>query len=151
MTASLTGMMHGFIDLLFEHEGKYYVADYKSTWLGDEIANYNPGALFENNQHHLYDLQYLIYSLALHRYLKNTLVGYQPEQHFGGVYYLYLRGMHPENREGEGVFFTPISKHALHALDSLFDGEDFQSTPSPQTSDAGHQHSFGFSDEEGEE
>ncbi len=151
MTASLAGMMHGFIDLLFEHEGKYYVADYKSTWLGDEIANYNPGALFENNQHHLYDLQYLIYSLALHRYLKNTLVGYQPEQHFGGVYYLYLRGMHPENREGEGVFFTPISKHALHALDSLFDGEDFQSTPSPQTSDAGHQHSFGFSDEEGEE
>lgn len=124
MTANLAGMMHGFIDLLFEHEGKYYVADYKSTWLGDDIASYSPSALFENNQHHLYDLQYLIYCLALHRYLNNTLADYQPERHFGGVYYLYLRGMHPENQEGEGVFFTSISQEVLHLLDSIFDGDD---------------------------
>tara|TARA_A200000159_G_scaffold164956_1_gene198132 strand:- start:12880 stop:17001 length:4122 start_codon:yes stop_codon:yes gene_type:complete len=124
MTANLAGMMHGFIDLLFEHEGKYYVADYKSTWLGDDIASYSPSVLFENNQHHLYDLQYLIYCLALHRYLNNTLADYQPERHFGGVYYLYLRGMHPENQEGEGVFFTSITQGVLHSLDSIFDGDD---------------------------
>lgn len=123
LTANLAGMMHGFIDLLFEHEGKYYVADYKSTWLGDEIAHYSPTALFDNNQHHLYDLQYLIYCLALHRYLKNSLPDYNVEHHFGGVYYLYLRGMHPENQQGEGVFYTPIGNTLLEGLDRVFDTE----------------------------
>jgi exodeoxyribonuclease V beta subunit len=166
ITANLAGMMHGFIDLLFEYEGKYYVADYKSTWLGDDIASYSPNALFENNQHHLYDLQYLIYCLALHRYLNNTLADYQPERHFGGVYYLYLRGMHPENLEGEGVFFTPISQEILHSLDGIFDGDDLAKAQTDKNSrptsekkpdersedkpekmesgEAGHQQSFGF-------
>ncbi|NDV90652.1 exodeoxyribonuclease V subunit beta [Alteromonas sp. 345S023] len=121
MTANLAGMMHGFIDLLFEYEGKYYVADYKSTWLGNEIASYSPAALFDNNQHHLYDLQYLIYCLALHRYLKRSLPGYEAETHLGGVYYLYLRGMHPENQQGEGVFYTPVPSALLAALDGVFD------------------------------
>ena len=118
--SELEGMMHGFIDLIFEHDGKYYVADYKSTWLGDDIASYVPQALFANNQQHLYDLQYLIYCLALDRYLANTLDNYAPETHFGGVYYLYLRGMHPHNDRGEGVFFTSIDAQTLHALDNIF-------------------------------
>lgn len=121
MASNLAGMMHGFIDLLFEFEGKYYVADYKSTWLGNEIASYSPAALFENNQHHLYDLQYLIYCLALHRYLKRSLPDYQADTHFGGVYYLYLRGMHPENQQGEGVFYTSVPNALLAALDDVFD------------------------------
>jgi len=120
---ALAGMMHGFIDLIFEHNGKYYVADYKSTWLGDDVADYLPVALYRNNQHHLYDLQYLIYSLALHRYLTNALPHYLPDSHFGGVYYLYLRGMHPSNTNGEGVFFTPIDTETLDALDEIFAGE----------------------------
>jgi len=122
MMSALEGMMHGFIDLIFTHEGKYYVADYKSTWLGDSVSHYMPQALNANNQHHLYDLQYLIYCLALHRYLKNAIVDYTPEAHFGGVYYLYLRGMHPSNTNGEGVFFTPIDSVTLQALDTLFLG-----------------------------
>lgn len=113
-------MMHGFIDLIFEHEGKFYVADYKSTWLGDSVSHYKPEALFENNQHHLYDLQYLIYCLALHRYLGNTLNNYEPSEHFGGVYYLYLRGMHPGNSAGEGVFYCEISTELLLRLDAVF-------------------------------
>lgn len=123
MAAQLAGMMHGFIDLIFEYDGKFYVADYKSTWLGDTIESYLPMALFQNNQHHLYDLQYLIYCLALHRYLKNTLADYNPCLHFGGVYYLYLRGMHPDNQRGEGVFYTAITQDVLKQLDTIFDGK----------------------------
>ena len=121
MTPRLEGMMHGFIDLIFEHEDCYFVADYKSTWLGDGLECYPPAALALNNQHHLYDLQYLIYSLALHRYLSNTLPNYQVDQHFGGVYYLYLRGMHPQNQHGEGVFYTDITQQELSRLDEIFE------------------------------
>jgi exodeoxyribonuclease V beta subunit len=116
-------MMHGFIDLLFEYDGKFYVADYKSTWLGDSIDYYQSATLYENNQHHLYDLQYLIYCLALHRYLKNVLPDYDPDVHFGGVYYLYLRGMHSQNTQGEGVFYTDIASDFLIRLDNIFGGK----------------------------
>ncbi len=119
----LEGMMHGFIDLIFEHDGKYYVADYKSTHLGNDTAHYGFAQLARNNQHHLYDLQYLLYALALHRYLKNGLQDYQPDQHFGGVFYLYLRGMHPENTQSEGMFYTPVDVTTLNALDNAFNGE----------------------------
>ncbi|MEW9796588.1 exodeoxyribonuclease V subunit beta [Alteromonas sp. CYL-A6] len=116
----LEGMMHGFIDLIFEHNGRYYVCDYKSTWLGNQADDYAPAALCLNNQHHLYDLQYLIYSLALHRYLRTSMPDYDPQLHFGGVYYLYLRGMHPDHAPGQGVFYTALSPDELTALDSLF-------------------------------
>lgn len=123
ITQELEGMMHGFIDLLFEYDGKFYVADYKSTWLGDSIDYYQSATLYENNQHHLYDLQYLIYCLALHRYLKNVLPDYDPDVHFGGVYYLYLRGMHSQNTQGEGVFYTDIASDFLIRLDNIFGGK----------------------------
>ena len=129
ITAKLKGMMHGFIDLIFEHDGQFFVADYKSTWLGDTLESYMPSALFHNNQHHLYDLQYLIYCLALHRYLSNTLPDYDPDIHFGGVYYLYLRGMHPENEQGEGVFYTHIPSSLLHQLDAIFASKGTTHTP----------------------
>lgn len=120
----LDGMMHGFIDLIFEAEGRFYVADYKSTWLGYSHADYHPGALCQNNQQHLYDLQYLIYALALHRYLAQTLHDYDPSRHFGGVYYLYLRGMTAASKQQEGVFYTAISPAMLDALDRLFDNTE---------------------------
>ncbi|MBD3584234.1 exodeoxyribonuclease V subunit beta [Salinimonas sp. HHU 13199] len=119
-THQLEGMMHGFIDLIFEYEGRYFVADYKSTYLGDTFSDYLPDKLRQNNQHHLYDLQYLIYSVALHRYLQNSLPDYSPQQHFGGVYYLYVRGMHPANKDFEGVYYTSLSVSRLQALDDLF-------------------------------
>ena len=69
----------------------------------------------------LFNLQYLIYAVALHRYLQSKLPDYDPEHHFGGVYYLYLRGMHPANSAQEGVYFArPKTSDLLH-LDSLFD------------------------------
>ena len=119
----LSGMMHGFIDLIFEHDGKYYVADYKSTHLGDSCADYQSEKLHENNQQHLYDLQYLLYSLALQKYLQQQLVDYSFETHFGGVFYLYLRGMSPESiKDGQstGVFFDRVNEKYLKQLDNLF-------------------------------
>ncbi len=117
----LNGMMHGFIDLIFEFRGKYYVADYKSNHLGDRYEDYQVQALAENVYQQFYDLQYLIYSLALHRYLKNTLTEeYSPETHFGGVYYLYLRGITPVHSEHSGIYRRAITVDELMQLDKLF-------------------------------
>ncbi|MFC3852652.1 exodeoxyribonuclease V subunit beta [Salinispirillum marinum] len=119
----LEGMMHGYIDLIFEHNGQYFVCDYKSTWLGERWEHYHPVALHENIQRHWYDLQYLIYTLALHRYLAQRLPDYRPERHLGGVYYLYLRGMSTE-APGSGVYFTRPDESMIEALDALMHGEE---------------------------
>jgi len=119
----LSGMMHGFIDLIFEHDGKYYVGDYKSTHLGNSSSDYKIEKLHENNQQHLYDLQYLLYSLALHKYLKQQLGDYSFDTHFGGVFYLYLRGMSPEGQidgESSGVFFDKVDPQYIELLEELF-------------------------------
>ncbi|MER2494044.1 exodeoxyribonuclease V subunit beta [Catenovulum sediminis] len=116
---SLQGMMHGFIDLIFEHKGRFYIADYKSTHLGEDYFGYNQAALKLNNEAHYYDLQYLIYALALHRYLNKRLPNYNFSQHFGGVYYLYLRGMHPDNPDYLGVYYKKLEEDLVTKLDSI--------------------------------
>ena len=121
----LKGMMHGFIDLIFQADGKYYICDYKSSHLGEHFQNYQFEQLAINIAEHDYDLQYLIYSLALHRYLQNQLPNYQPARDFGGVYYLYLRGMKPQNKTASsGVFYQKINMQTLLALDALFEGKE---------------------------
>ena len=68
-------------------------------------------------------MQYLIYSLALHRYLQQNLVNYNVEEHFGGIYYLYLRGMtNDEIHQGKGVYYRQITSHELTQLDNVFLG-----------------------------
>ncbi len=114
----LKGMMHGFIDLIFEANGRYYVADYKSTHLGFHLDDYQPEQLRHSIYGSSYDVQYSIYALALHRYLKTRIRDYRPEQHFGGVYYLYLRGMHPE--QSSGIFYDNFSASELATLDDIF-------------------------------
>jgi exodeoxyribonuclease V beta subunit len=84
------------------------------------LEDYHLDAMLEANQQHYYDLQYLIYSLALHRYLKQRMPHYDAHQHFGGVYYLYLRGMSPKS--STGVFSKAISLEELTELDDLFAG-----------------------------
>ncbi|MBF0264291.1 MAG: exodeoxyribonuclease V subunit beta [Gammaproteobacteria bacterium] len=123
-SSELNGMMRGFIDLIFEYQGKYYVADYKSTHLGHHFSDYQYQHLKANNEKHLYDLQYLIYSLALHRYLQKRLSDYEPGKHFGGVYYLYLRGMSSGNKNYEGVYYTGVSEDLLAELDAIVDGAE---------------------------
>ncbi|XPF94781.1 exodeoxyribonuclease V subunit beta [Colwellia sp. RE-S-Sl-9] len=120
----LKGMMHGFIDLIFEKNGKFYVCDYKSTFLGEDFSFYTQEAMRADIEHNHYDLQYLIYSLALHRYLAFSLPDYDPEQHFGGIYYLYLRGLtNDPTYKGAGVYHRAINIDELELLDALFTGE----------------------------
>ncbi len=90
--ATVSGMLKGFIDLVFEHDGKYYVLDWKSNHLGDDPSVYRGDKLIEAMRDHRYDLQYQIYALALQRFLRSRIPDYEYETHFGGVYYLFLRG-----------------------------------------------------------
>ncbi|MBW2356359.1 MAG: hypothetical protein JRF23_06250, partial [Deltaproteobacteria bacterium] len=73
---------------------------------------------------HRYDLQYLVYTVALHRYLAQRLPGYRYGEHFGGVYYLFLRGMHPDHGPSPGVFFHRPEPALVEALDRLFAGKN---------------------------
>jgi exodeoxyribonuclease V beta subunit len=121
--STMTGLMKGFIDLIFEHDGRFYVLDYKSNYLGSRYEDYQMESLIMAMDDHHYDLQYLIYTLALHRYLRNRIPDYDYERHIGGVYYLFLRGMTPEKGNSTGVFFDKPSFELIDALDRLFAGE----------------------------
>ena len=119
--SGLTGFMKGFIDLVFEHEGRFYIVDYKSNWLGDNEAAYQTDALEQAMISHDYPLQSLIYSVALHRYLKLRLPDYDPDRHLGGSYYLFFRGMKPTWGQS-GVFYERPSVTILNALDRCLQG-----------------------------
>jgi len=118
----LTGMMKGYIDLVFEQEGRYYLADYKTNYLGATPADYLPAQLESAMRANHYDLQYLIYTVALHRHLRNRLPDYDYTRDFGGVYYLFLRGMNPAHEAGCGIFFEQPAQALILALDTLFAG-----------------------------
>lgn len=118
----VAGMMRGFIDLVFEHRGRFYLADYKSSYLGPRVEDYGREALRQAVAAHRYDLQYLIYTVALHRYLRHRIADYRYETHFGGVYYLFLRGMRPERGRETGVYFDRPEPALVERLDALFEG-----------------------------
>ena len=101
-----------------EKSKKFYIADYKSSHLGNHINHYTAQHIAKNIRDNYYDLQYLIYSLALHRYLKFRLTDYDPALHFGGIYYLYLRAM--QDQSLNGIFYTTINSELLNDLDTLF-------------------------------
>lgn len=116
------GMLKGFIDLVFRHEGRYYLLDYKSNWLGEDREDYTRPAMEQAMRAHRYDLQYQLYSLALHRYLRHRLADYDYDRHFGGVIYLFLRGMDGQEG-GQGIFTTRPVRPLIDGLDQLFAGE----------------------------
>lgn len=118
---ALKGMLKGFIDLLFEWQGKYYVLDYKSNFLGNAFDDYQAESLAQAIAEHRYDLQYQLYTLALHRLLKQRLPDYDYDTHVGGVFYLFLRGMTPG--QSTGIFQTRLSRQHVEALDELFSGK----------------------------
>lgn len=116
---TVQGMLKGFIDMVFEWQGKYYIVDYKSNYLGSTISDYNQTALASAMCEHRYDLQYQLYSLALHRYLKSRIANYDYQRHFGGVYYLFIRGMVPNDNQ-HGIFYTKPQAEFINELDQLF-------------------------------
>jgi exodeoxyribonuclease V beta subunit len=113
------GLVNGVVDLVVEHEGRYYIADYKSNYLGGAFADYAAERLRAVVYERRYDLQFLLYTLALHRYLGRRLPGYDYARHFGGVYCLFLRGMRPESGPRCGVFPIRPALDVLAELDEV--------------------------------
>ncbi|SUX37897.1 Exodeoxyribonuclease V beta chain [Cedecea davisae] len=116
------GMLKGFIDLVFRWQGRYYLLDYKSNWLGEDSSAYTREAMAGAMQSHRYDLQYQLYTLALHRYLRHRMAGYDYQQHFGGVIYLFLRGVE-QGKPEQGIFATRPGVELIEAMDALFAGK----------------------------
>jgi len=106
------GFVKGFIDLVIQHRGRWYILDYKSNFLGSTHGDYDRVAMEEAMESHHYILQYHLYLVALHRYLGLRLKDYSYDRDFGGVFYLFIRGMHPSQGD-HGVFFNRPSKDFL--------------------------------------
>ncbi|RQO31649.1 hypothetical protein DBR32_06775 [Taibaiella sp. KBW10] len=116
---SLSGMMNGKIDLLFEQQGQYYILDWKSNYLGFDIADYEREKLYEAMTEHNYHLQYLIYTVAVHKYLQQRMgSAYQYEVHFGGIVYVFLRGV--RSGQDAGIFTIRPPFALIEALADLF-------------------------------
>ena len=109
----LNGLLTGFMDIVFEHQGRYYVLDYKSN----KLPEYSHDSITGSMLSHRYDVQYTLYILAVHRLLKSRLKNYNYEQHVGGAIYLYLRGI---DQAGQGFYVNKPSYELIHALDEAF-------------------------------
>ena len=95
--------------------------DYKSNWLGNHLSDYGPERLEQAMRDHNYGLQYWLYTLVLHRYLQNSVENYDYATHFGGVMYLFIRGMEP-TLPGSGVYFDLPDQATLEQLDRCLTG-----------------------------
>jgi exodeoxyribonuclease V beta subunit len=131
--APLEGYLKGYVDLVVEHEGRHFVIDWKSNHLGERPADFGPGPLAAVMATQGYHLQYLIYAVALHRHLQQRLRGYRPERHFGGVAYLFVRGVRPGWIDAAGhpagLYFHRPSTQALKTLSALFDAGNEAAAP----------------------
>jgi exodeoxyribonuclease V beta subunit len=116
----LRGFLKGFVDLVFEDEGQWYVVDYKSNYLGDRFSNYRNTRLPEAMRRHHYVLQYHLYVVALQRYLRYRILDYDYERHFGGVYYLFIKGMSQRTGPNCGIFHDRPRRELIDGIDALF-------------------------------
>jgi exodeoxyribonuclease V beta subunit len=120
---ALEGYLKGFIDLVFEHQGQYFILDWKSNHLGYTPADYAGASLARAMADHGYHLQYLLYAVALDRFLKLRMPDYRYETHFGGVLYLFVRGVRPTSSRADGatpgVFFHRPAIATIRALNQL--------------------------------
>ena len=112
----LNGMLTGVMDLVFDHHGRYGVLDYKSN----RLDNYQSPDLDAAVMDHRYDVQYVLYTLALHRLLQVRLPNYDYEQHMGGAVYVFLRGI---DQPGAGVHLHRPARALIEALDALLKKE----------------------------
>lgn len=130
----LNGMLKGFIDLLFEYQGKYYVLDYKSNYLGPDDSAYHPAAMQQKILQSRYELQYVLYSLALHKLLKARLKQqYCYQQHVGGVLYLFLRG---EQAASAGAFVDRVPEALILQLDQYLQQGSSEGAETAEAADA---------------
>lgn len=117
-TNQLNGMIKGFVDLIAEYQGRFYVIDWKSNYLGPDDSHYTQEALAAEILRHRYDVQYSLYLLALHRLLRSRMTNYNYEQHLGGAWYFFLRGWQSPS---QGLMKALPPETFIDALDRLFD------------------------------
>jgi exodeoxyribonuclease V beta subunit len=114
------GYLRGFMDLVYRIDERYYVLDYKTNDLGVESSAYASESLRGSIRGHDYDLQYLIYLVALQRLLRNRLgAGYSPESHLGGAVYLFVRGLEHDG----GIHFDRPPQLLIDRLESVLCGD----------------------------
>ncbi|MEZ5741609.1 MAG: UvrD-helicase domain-containing protein [Burkholderiaceae bacterium] len=116
------GFLNGFVDLVARVDGRYWIVDYKSNWLGPDVSQYHRDALERSVREHHYALQYSLYTLAVHRWLGRRLHDYDYDRHIGGVCYLFLRGAGPGAAglpEAPGVYRQRCSRELIDTLDDL--------------------------------
>ena len=118
----MAGYLRGYIDLVFEHQGRTYVVDYKSTSVSDSIAGFSPERIAHAVASNHYALQTVLYSLVVHRYLRWRKSEYDYDRDFGGTLVVFLRGVCPTRPPGHSVHFHRAPRSAIDALDSLFSG-----------------------------
>lgn len=118
---SVNGMLKGFIDLVFCHQGRYYVVDYKSNYLGEDEQAYGATSMADTMLEHRYDLQYVLYTLAMHRLLKARLPDYDYRRDMGGAVYVFLRGL---NANGQGTYVDKPPWRLIEQLDDCFSGRE---------------------------
>lgn len=122
-SATLRGLMHGFIDLVVQQDECFHVIDYKTNRIGPGANDYAAANLQQAMRSHHYDLQYLIYQLALHRHLRQRLPAYDPTRQLGDVFYLFLRGM-SEDQPGRGIFHDKPPLELIEQMDQLLDARE---------------------------
>ncbi len=110
------GFMKGFIDLTFQFQERFYLVDWKSNFLGDRIEDYRREHMAEEMEENFYILQYHLYALALHQYLKIRLPGYAYGKHFGGVFYVFLRGVDPQGGSESGIYRDRPEEELIESL-----------------------------------
>ena len=123
------GFMKGSIDLVANFEtnigNQYFLIDYKSNFLGGGFKDYSPSQMFKSIFTSRYDVQILIYSVALHRFLKTIVKDYDYEKDFGGVMYLFLRGLQKGTDSiSTGIYQIKPKFELVERLDKLFEAEE---------------------------
>jgi exodeoxyribonuclease V beta subunit len=116
----IAGFVRGYVDLVFESQGRWYLVDYKSSSLGPGVEHYARQGLAAVMAEHHYFLQYHLYAVAVHRMLCLRTLDYDYDRDFGGVFYLFLRGITPQHAPEHGVFFDRPPRSTLLALSALF-------------------------------
>ncbi len=116
------GFLHGFIDLVAKIDGKYYIIDWKSNNLGDHFSDYSPENIRKEMKKHDYYLQYMLYLAAFDRYMETFDKEYSYDRDFGGVRYVFLRGVQ-ENSAETGIYADKPALETLRQFQELFGDE----------------------------
>lgn len=122
------GFLHGYIDLVAKVDDKYYIIDWKSNNLKeaddpeDPYSAYNAKGIEKEMKKHNYYLQYMLYLASFDRYMQSVDKNYSYEKNFGGIRYVFLRGVNAGSDE-TGIFSDRPAESELRKIQELFEGK----------------------------